>query len=99
MGMGYSSPNPPVACTITDLDDNILSEAYTQKVGENHAEKEAYRKLGNNFHRPHKVYVTLEPCSHFGKTPPCLDLILTKKPQKIIIGSRDPNPLVQKKIP
>ena len=97
MAMGYSSPNPPVACTITDLNDNILSSAYTQKIGHNHAEKEAYKYLGDSFTLPHNVYVTLEPCSHFGKTPPCVDLILSKKPKKVYIGYLDPNPLVKKR--
>ena len=94
--MGYSSPNPPVACVITDLNNNILSSAHTQKTGFNHAEREAYLKLGDNFSENHNLYVTLEPCSHHGRTPPCLDLILKHKPQKVFIGVEDPNPLVRK---
>jgi pyrimidine deaminase RibD-like protein len=94
--MGFSSPNPPVACVITDLNDNILSSAHTQKTGFNHAEREAYLKLGENFSEKHNLYVTLEPCSHFGRTPPCLDLLLKYKPQKVFLGIKDPNPLVKK---
>lgn len=93
--MGYSSPNPPVACVITDLNGNILSEGATRRSGANHAEREAYLKLGEKYTIPHILYVTLEPCSHFGKTPPCLDLILEKKPVKAVLGLPDPNPLVR----
>ena len=97
LALGFSSPNPPVACVITDENNKILSSAHTQKSGFNHAEKEAYEKLGTNFNVPHFVYVTLEPCSHFGKTPPCVDLILNKKPKKVFLGSLDPNPVVRKR--
>jgi diaminohydroxyphosphoribosylaminopyrimidine deaminase / 5-amino-6-(5-phosphoribosylamino)uracil reductase len=96
LAMGYSSPNPPVACVITDLDHNILCSAHTQKTGFNHAEREAYLKLGENFSEKHNLYVTLEPCSHFGRTPPCLDLLLKYRPQKVFLGIEDPNPLVRK---
>ncbi len=95
--LGFSSPNPPVACVITDENNKILSSAHTQKTGYNHAEKEAYEKLGPKFDAPHIIYVTLEPCSHYGKTPPCIDLILNKKPKKVILGSLDPNPIVRKR--
>jgi len=98
---GYSSPNPPVACVITDLEGNILSEGHTQRTGENHAEREAYQhfaqKYPNAKNIPHLVFVTLEPCTHFGKTPPCLDLILEYKPVCVYFGLTDPNPLVRKK--
>jgi len=97
LALGFSSPNPPVACVITDENNNILSSAHTQKTGFNHAEKEAYEKLEPNFDAPHFVYVTLEPCSHYGKTPPCIDLIIKKKPKKVILGSIDPNPIVRKR--
>ncbi|MCB1189354.1 MAG: bifunctional diaminohydroxyphosphoribosylaminopyrimidine deaminase/5-amino-6-(5-phosphoribosylamino)uracil reductase RibD [Leptospiraceae bacterium] len=96
LSMGYSSPNPPVACVITDLNGNVLSKGFTQKTGENHAEREAYRNFSNK-EIPHVVFVTLEPCSHYGKTPPCLDLILQHKPKALVYGMRDPNPLVQKR--
>jgi len=97
LALGFSSPNPPVACVITDENNKILSSAHTQKSGFNHAEKEAYEKLGKNFDVPHIVYVTLEPCSHFGKTSPCIDLILNKKPRRVILGSLDPNPIVRQR--
>ncbi|HMW06071.1 MAG TPA: bifunctional diaminohydroxyphosphoribosylaminopyrimidine deaminase/5-amino-6-(5-phosphoribosylamino)uracil reductase [Leptospiraceae bacterium] len=99
--MGYSSPNPPVACVITDLKGMILAEAHTQRVGENHAEREAYKlfkeKYKNISEIKHLVFVTLEPCTHFGRTPPCLDLILEYKPSCVYYGLADPNPLVRKR--
>lgn len=99
--MGYSSPNPPVACVITDLEGKILSKAHTQKTGGNHAEREAYKNFALEFPDcksiPHLVFVTLEPCTHFGKTPPCIDLILEYKPSCVYYGLSDPNPLVQKR--
>lgn len=94
-GLGYSSPNPPVACVITDTSGKILSASHTQKIGKNHAEREAYSNLGDMQNTPHLVFVTLEPCSHFGRTPPCLDLILKNKPLIVYYGFQDPNPLVR----
>ncbi|MDX1958592.1 MAG: bifunctional diaminohydroxyphosphoribosylaminopyrimidine deaminase/5-amino-6-(5-phosphoribosylamino)uracil reductase [Leptospiraceae bacterium] len=94
LATGLSSPNPPVACIITNTQEEILSEGHTQSVGNNHAEREAYSRFQNSI--SHNVYVTLEPCSHFGRTPPCLDLILENKPKKLILGNLDPNPIVQK---
>ncbi len=94
--MGYSSPNPPVACVITKLDGEILSYAHTQPTGKNHAEREAYRLIENSKIPDHYLFVTLEPCTHFGRTPPCSDLILQHKPKKLFIGMKDPNPLVEK---
>ncbi|TGM94812.1 bifunctional diaminohydroxyphosphoribosylaminopyrimidine deaminase/5-amino-6-(5-phosphoribosylamino)uracil reductase RibD [Leptospira licerasiae] len=96
---GYSSPNPPVACVLENADTGeILISASTQKSGQNHAEREAYRllleKFPNGKFPSHNAYVTLEPCSHYGKTPPCIDLFLTEKPIHLEYGWRDPNPLV-----
>jgi len=90
---GISSPNPPVACVITEIDGNIISTGYTQIIGNNHAEREAYSNFKNV---PHYTFVTLEPCTHFGRTPPCLDLILQQKPKKLFIGNLDQNPIVKK---
>lgn len=91
--MGISSPNPPVGAIITDMDGNILAEGFTQPVGQNHAEREAYKNFQQNL--PHEIYITLEPCTHFGNTPPCIDLLIEKKPKKVYLGIRDPNPLIQ----
>ncbi|PJZ49847.1 bifunctional diaminohydroxyphosphoribosylaminopyrimidine deaminase/5-amino-6-(5-phosphoribosylamino)uracil reductase RibD [Leptospira saintgironsiae] len=96
---GYSSPNPPVACVLEDANTGeILASASTQKNGQNHAEREAYRLLREKFPNgilpSHNAYVTLEPCSHYGKTPPCIDLFLEEKPVRLEYGWKDPNPLV-----
>ncbi|MEI1278965.1 dihydrofolate reductase family protein [Leptospira venezuelensis] len=96
---GYSSPNPPVACVLEDANTGeILASASTQKTGKNHAEREAYRLLREKFPNgklpAHNAYVTLEPCSHYGKTPPCIDLFLEEKPVRLEYGWTDPNPLV-----
>ncbi|MEM7181251.1 MAG: bifunctional diaminohydroxyphosphoribosylaminopyrimidine deaminase/5-amino-6-(5-phosphoribosylamino)uracil reductase [Spirochaetota bacterium] len=93
---GLSSPNPPVACVITDLQGKILSFAHTDRVGGLHAERRAYQNssvplLPNQ----HIVYVTLEPCSHTGRTPPCIDIILQHQPKALVYGVRDPNPLLR----
>lgn len=96
--MGLSSPNPPVACVITDKDGNILSTGSTSKYGGFHAERNAYLSCKVPLvDGEHRVFVTLEPCSHYGKTPPCLDLILQSKPSHLVIGEVDPNPLVRKR--
>ncbi|TGK17189.1 bifunctional diaminohydroxyphosphoribosylaminopyrimidine deaminase/5-amino-6-(5-phosphoribosylamino)uracil reductase [Leptospira fluminis] len=101
LSLGFSSPNPPVACVLTDPSSGrILASGRTKVVGGNHAEREAYRQLREKFSDglpPHDAYVTLEPCSHFGRTPPCLDLFLEAKPETLYYGWRDPNPLVKKR--
>jgi len=93
--MGLSSPNPSVACVITDTKYNILSFGSTDKQGGFHAERNAYNRLSSvSIENNHYTFVTLEPCTHYGKTPPCLDLILKNKPLTLFYGMRDPNPLV-----
>ncbi|TGK05286.1 bifunctional diaminohydroxyphosphoribosylaminopyrimidine deaminase/5-amino-6-(5-phosphoribosylamino)uracil reductase [Leptospira langatensis] len=96
---GYSSPNPPVACVLEDANTGeILSSASTRIYGGNHAEREAYRILREKFPTgklaDHNAYVTLEPCSHYGKTPPCIDLFVEERPKRLEYGWKDPNPLV-----
>jgi diaminohydroxyphosphoribosylaminopyrimidine deaminase/5-amino-6-(5-phosphoribosylamino)uracil reductase len=73
-----------------------LSDGFTQRTGGNHAERQAYENWKSTS-IPHNLYVTLEPCTHWGKTPPCLDIILEKRPQTVYIGISDPNPLVAKR--
>ncbi|MCC5815840.1 MAG: dihydrofolate reductase family protein [Leptospira sp.] len=108
LAMGFSSPNPPVAAIIEDCTTGeIISHAHTQKTGNNHAEREVYRKFSFKLAGPestlsqpfptHNLYVTLQPCTHQGRTPPCRDLILEKKPKNLYIGHEDPNPLVVSK--
>ena len=91
-GVGMTSPNPLVGCVITDEFDNVISTGYHKKYGENHAERDALLKI--NKHEGETLYVNLEPCSHFGKTPPCTDIIIEKGIKNVVIGMRDPNPKI-----
>ena len=93
-GKGLVSPNPMVGCVILDKEENIVSKGYHKKYGENHAERDALLKLQNNEAEGGTLYVNLEPCSHYGKTPPCVDLIIERKLKKVVIAIRDPNPKV-----
>ncbi len=93
-GKGQTSPNPMVGCVVLDKLGNIVSKGYHKKYGENHAERDALLKLQNNEAEGGSLYVNLEPCSHYGKTPPCVDLIIEHKIKKVIIAMRDPNPKV-----
>ncbi|HPQ08296.1 MAG TPA: bifunctional diaminohydroxyphosphoribosylaminopyrimidine deaminase/5-amino-6-(5-phosphoribosylamino)uracil reductase RibD [Bacteroidia bacterium] len=96
LGSGYVHPNPLVGCVIVK-DGNIISEGYHQYYGGAHAEVNAVKKLEKQgFQEWDKVemYVTLEPCSHFGKTPPCTNLILEKGIKKVFIATVDVNPVV-----
>lgn len=93
-GKGCVSPNPMVGCVVLDKFGNIISKGYHKKYGENHAERDALVKLNNNEAEGGTLYVNLEPCSHFGKTPPCVDLIIEKKIKRVVIGMRDVNPKV-----
>lgn len=89
---GNTSPNPLVGCVILDKDGNIISEGFHEKYGQNHAERNALLKLGNA--KGCTLIVNLEPCSHYGKTPPCADLIIEKGIKTVVYGMQDPNPIV-----
>ncbi|MCX7877854.1 MAG: bifunctional diaminohydroxyphosphoribosylaminopyrimidine deaminase/5-amino-6-(5-phosphoribosylamino)uracil reductase RibD [Ignavibacteria bacterium] len=97
-GAGYVSPNPMVGCVIVK-NGKIIGEGYHRKFGGSHAEvnavKDAIRK-GYNL-KGASMYVTLEPCCHHGKTPPCTDMIISSGIKEVIIGSEDPNSLVSGK--
>ena len=93
-GKDKVSPNPMVGCVVLNKNGNIVSKGYHKKYGKNHAEREALLKLKNNEAEGGTLYVNLEPCSHYGKTPPCVDLIIERKLKKVVIASRDPNPKV-----
>lgn len=93
-GMGKTLPNPVVGCVLADGDGNIISKGYHKKCGENHAERDALLKIEGKVSDGAVLYVNLEPCSHFGKTPPCADLIIEKGVKKVVIGMGDPNPIV-----
>ena len=94
LGAGAVSPNPMVGCVIVH-DDKIIGEGYHQKYGEAHAEVNAINAVSDkSILSESVVYVTLEPCSHFGKTPPCADLLIKHQVKEVIICNNDPNPLV-----
>lgn len=92
-GLGKVAPNPMVG-SILVYDGKIVAEGYHQQYGGPHAEPNAIKQLDDELLKKCTLYVTLEPCSHFGKTPPCADLIVSKKIPKVIVGCLDPNPLV-----
>ena len=85
--------NPLVGAILVDSNGNILSTGYHKKYGEAHAEVNCIKNYKGNFENT-ILYVNLEPCSHFGKTPPCADLIIEKGIKKVIIAIKDPNPKV-----
>ncbi len=92
---GNTLPNPMVGCVVTDENNNVLTEGYHKKYGENHAEREALLKFSGKCPKNSVLYVNLEPCSHFGKTPPCADLIIEKGIKKVVIAMEDVNPIVK----
>jgi diaminohydroxyphosphoribosylaminopyrimidine deaminase/5-amino-6-(5-phosphoribosylamino)uracil reductase len=93
--MFISSPNPRVGCVIA-RDGRVLGEGFTQAAGSNHAEVEALLDARRNGHDLHgaTAYVTLEPCSHFGRTPPCATALIEARLARVIAAVEDPNPLV-----
>jgi diaminohydroxyphosphoribosylaminopyrimidine deaminase / 5-amino-6-(5-phosphoribosylamino)uracil reductase len=94
LGAGSVSPNPMVGCVIVH-EGKIIGEGYHQKYGEAHAEVNAVNAiLDKSMLSESTVYVNLEPCSHFGKTPPCADLLIKHQVKKVIVCNYDPNPLV-----
>jgi len=91
-GAGWTSPNPLVGAVVVK-DGRIIGEGYHAKYGEFHAERNALNACSED-PAGATLYVTLEPCCHTGKTPPCTDIIIEKKIARVVIGSRDPNPKV-----
>ena len=105
-GLGRVRPNPLVGCVIV-RGGKIVSEGYHQEYGHNHAERNALLRLDSSSSQSGEVsrsdggvccgatlYVNLEPCSHYGKTPPCADLIIEKGVKRVVCCNDDPNPLV-----
>lgn len=92
-GLGYARPNPMVGCVVVK-EGQILAEGYHQRYGENHAERNALLSLSGDAARGATLYVNLEPCSHYGKTPPCADLIVERGISRVVCCNDDPNPLV-----
>lgn len=93
---GRVSPNPLVGAVIFDDDFRIISEGRHEKYGENHAERNAVFSAKENL-KGKSIAVNLEPCSHFGKTPPCADLLIEYGIKRVVIGIIDPNPIVSGK--
>ncbi len=94
-GKGFVSPNPLVGCVIVK-DGRIIGEGWHRAFGEPHAEVNAVldAELKGNSVENSDVYVTLEPCSHSGKTPPCASLLIEKRVKRVFISTLDPNPVV-----
>lgn len=90
-----SPPNPSVGCVIV-RNDRVLGEGFTQKTGSDHAEIQAIKNANaNGFDiEGATVYVTLEPCSHYGRTPPCALRLIKEKVARVVVACLDPNPLV-----
>ncbi len=96
MGIGSVSPNPMVGCVIVN-DNKIIGEGYHARFGKAHAEVNAINDVITNYGSQADdllsgatVYVSLEPCAHFGKTPPCADLLVKHRVKKVVIGNKDP---------
>lgn len=94
MGKGYVSPNPLVGCVLV-YNNRIIGEGWHAKYGEAHAEVNAVNSVTEtSLLSESTVYVNLEPCTHFGKTPPCADLLIEHHVKKVVISNVDPNPQV-----
>ncbi|HEY9280854.1 MAG TPA: bifunctional diaminohydroxyphosphoribosylaminopyrimidine deaminase/5-amino-6-(5-phosphoribosylamino)uracil reductase RibD, partial [Eoetvoesiella sp.] len=93
-----TSPNPRVACLIVQ-EGQVLASGVTQAAGGPHAEVMALRQAIERGHEVagSTVYVTLEPCSHYGRTPPCVDALIKARPARVVVAMSDPNPLVSGK--
>ncbi len=90
-GTGKVSPNPRVGCVILE-NGQIIAEGWHEEFGGPHAEVMAIENAARDSFEGCTLVVNLEPCSHFGKTPPCADLIIEKRFSKVIVGMIDPNP-------
>ena len=92
---GHTSPNPLVGAVIVK-DGRVIGEGYHKKAGELHAERNALKNCAEKGNSPQgaTMYVTLEPCCHYGKTPPCTEAIIESGISRVVIGSSDPNPKV-----
>ena len=92
LGAGFTAPNPMVGAVLV-YDNRIIGEGYHRHYGHAHAEVNciaSVKKEDEPFIRQSVLYVSLEPCAHHGKTPPCADLIIEKKIPMVVVGSRDP---------
>ena len=92
-GTGWVNPNPMVGAVLVK-NHRIIGEGFHEYFGGNHAEVNALKGISTESATGSTLYVTLEPCVHEGKTPPCVNLIVRKKIARVVIGMADPNPLV-----
>lgn len=97
-GEGWTNPNPLVGAVIVK-ENQIIGQGYHHKYGDLHAERDALRDCRERGNDPSgaTIFVTLEPCCHTGKQPPCVEAIVQAGIKKVVVGSRDPNPLVSGK--
>ena len=94
LGRGYVAPNPMVGCVVV-AQGRIIGEGYHRQCGGAHAEVNALNSVKERHLLPEStVYVNLEPCSHYGKTPPCADRLVCEGVKKVVISNLDPNPQV-----
>jgi diaminohydroxyphosphoribosylaminopyrimidine deaminase/5-amino-6-(5-phosphoribosylamino)uracil reductase len=97
-GRGYVSPNPLVGCVIVNKENNQIGAGYHEKYGESHAEVNAVKTVKDKTELiDATMYVTLEPCSHHGKTPPCAPMVADLPLKRVVIAAKDPNPKVDGK--
>ncbi|MFZ9660304.1 MAG: bifunctional diaminohydroxyphosphoribosylaminopyrimidine deaminase/5-amino-6-(5-phosphoribosylamino)uracil reductase RibD [Chitinophagaceae bacterium] len=99
LGGGYAAPNPMVGAVLV-YENTIIGEGYHEVYGGPHAEVHCIQSVSeeNKYKIPHAtLYVSLEPCAHYGKTPPCTELIISNGIKKVVVGTRDPFPAVNGK--
>ncbi|MEL0097845.1 MAG: bifunctional diaminohydroxyphosphoribosylaminopyrimidine deaminase/5-amino-6-(5-phosphoribosylamino)uracil reductase RibD, partial [Planctomycetaceae bacterium] len=89
-GLGHVWPNPAVGCVIVDSHGAVAGRGWTQPGGRPHAETEALLRAGKRA-RGGTAYVTLEPCSHFGKTPPCVESLISAGVSRVVAALLDPD--------
>ncbi|MBI3616673.1 MAG: bifunctional diaminohydroxyphosphoribosylaminopyrimidine deaminase/5-amino-6-(5-phosphoribosylamino)uracil reductase RibD, partial [Candidatus Omnitrophica bacterium] len=94
-GKGHTSPNPMVGAVIVRK-NRVIATGWHKRRGADHAEIVALKKAGARS-RGAKLYVTLEPCFHYGRTPPCVDKVIASGIREVVIGMVDPNPLTRGK--
>jgi len=95
-GEGKTSPNPMVGCIVLDKFGKELSTGYHSAYGKPHAERDALSKITKEQAQGGTLIVNLEPCSHHGKTPPCVDIIIEKGIKTVVYAVDDPNPIASK---